>query len=84
MKKYFILFLIVAASWQFYNQPGQVWLGPGVKAKAVPQQESFDSSIRYSGDDYTINGIAKLGIKAKVLSKKVIVLVEKQISHLQT
>lgn len=70
MKKYFILLLIVAASWQFYKQPGQVSLGPGVMAKAVPQQERFESPISYSGDDYTISGIAKFRIKAKVLSKK--------------
>lgn len=70
MKKYLILLLMVAASWQFYKQPGQVSLGPGVKAKEVPQQQSFDSSITYSDDDYIIHGIAKFRIKAKVLSKK--------------
>ena len=70
MKKYFILLLIVAASWQIYKQPGEVSLGPGVKAKEAPQQESIDPSIIYSGDGYTINGVAKFQIKAKVLSKK--------------
>ena len=70
MKKIFFLLVMIGATWKFYNHSGQVTLGPGVMVSEVPQQERIDSSVSYSIDDYSIAGVAKFSIKAKVLSRK--------------
>ena len=62
--------MIIAAVWKFYNHSGQVTFGPGVMVNEVPQQERIGSSVNHSIDDYSITGIAKFSIKAKVLSRK--------------
>ena len=70
MKKLIIWLLIIAACWTFYNRSGQVELGPGVMAPAVPIQRNIDSPISHRIDDYNISELAQFDIKAKVLAKK--------------
>lgn len=70
MKKIFFFLIIVGAAWELYNYSGQVSLGPGVMVSELPQQESIDSPVSYSIDDYSITETAKFSIRAKVLSRK--------------
>ena len=69
MKKVLLLIFMIVV-WKFYNQTGEVSLGPGVMVREVPQQESISSPVSHSVDKYTIKEIAKFSIKAKVLSKE--------------
>ena len=70
MKKLIIWLLFIAACWAFYNRSGQVELGPGVMAPAVPIQRNIDAPISHRIDDYNISELAQFDIKAKVLAKK--------------
>jgi hypothetical protein len=70
MKKIFVLLLAIGAGWKLYNYSGQVSLGPGVLASEVPFQENIKSPVETEMGDYTLTGLAKFSIKAKILSKK--------------
>jgi len=70
MKKILVLLTLLGAGWHFYSQPGQVTLGPGVKASETPWQEASSSPDTHRVDNYTITELADFRIKAKVLSKK--------------
>jgi hypothetical protein len=70
MKKFLITLFVIVVVWKFYNNSGQVTLGPGVKVHEMPYQEKIDSPVKRTMGDYTVTGLAQFKIKAKILSKE--------------
>lgn len=70
MRKILFALLLTLGLWSLYNRTGEVQLGPGVMATAVPQQEAIDPPVSYRHKDYDITALASFEIKAKVLAKK--------------
>jgi len=70
MRKVIFLLIMLGAGWHLYKLADQDTYAPGIQAKEVPHQENLDSSVIHTLDDYTVTGLAKFHIKAKVLSKE--------------
>ncbi len=70
MKKLIFLLLIALTVWKFVSSPGDVTLGPGVKAQADPIQINIDNPTSFEFGRYKVTPLAKFKIRAKVLSRE--------------
>jgi len=70
MKKALIIAVALFATWQVFNAPRPVVLGPGVTAHEAPLQQPADIPIVRSVDEYKITDLARFDLTAKVLGKE--------------
>jgi len=68
MKNVVLVLFLIAAAWKLFTS-GPVELGPGIKVVEAPLQTTLSGNDRFAFKDYQITRLAKIDIKAKILSK---------------
>lgn len=70
MLKKIIILLAILAGLRYFLSPGEVALGPGVKAAGTPRQSAIEAPRSFDHNGFQVTPLADFSIRAKVLSRE--------------